>query len=104
MAAGENRDTLGRTRAAEAAAKAREASLRLKKAEGALVDRAAAEAHVRAIAEAEGRALLDLAGRIGTRIAAALSVSTETVVPLVESEMREHIKTRAGVKIDLASD
>lgn len=92
-----------KARAASESFKAQEAQVRLKRLKGELVDRAAAEAHVRELAAEERGAFEEFVQRKAPEMAARLAVDADEMESVLSEFLREHLLERAGVKVDLSS-
>lgn len=92
-----------KARAVNEILKAQRAKLLLKKLNGELVDRKAAEAHVFDLARKERDAWLQLPARVAATMAAELGVDAHVMEQVLDRYVRDHLATLAGVKIDLGS-
>ncbi|MBS8228417.1 hypothetical protein [Vannielia litorea] len=89
-------------RAVRDAIAAQKEAIELKKLQGALVDRKAAEAHVRLLARQFREGFMRFAEEVGPEIAEEFGADPDAVVERLARAVEARLEKVAGVKVDLA--
>lgn len=101
---GADEDQATKLRRASEAVKLQEAQLRLNKLRGSLVDRKAAEQHVRKLAADEREAFERFPVEWSKKIADTLGIDGHALERELAAAVRSHLELRSGVRINIASD